>query len=150
MKEGRVDANALSPGELVKLVTPSDYVAHDVSNGLYDTRGGGSVFYVRGEVENRSSQPVRLKVNASLYDGSQRVKSVEGLAGGVPTPEELHAVNSTEAAEKLRSRLDAAATVVAPGQKAPFALVFQEFPQELNDFRLKLTMEPAAEETAKP
>jgi hypothetical protein len=150
MKQGRVDPSALSPGELLKLLTPSDFVAHNVSNGLYDTRGGNSVFYVRGEVENRSSRPVRLKVNASLYDGSQRVKSAEGLAGGVPTPEELHAVNSGETAAQLRSRLDSAATVIAPGAKAPFALVFQEFPQELSDFRLKLTMEPAPEETAKP
>jgi hypothetical protein len=150
MKEGRVDPSALSPGQLMKLMTPSEFVASNVSNGLYDTRGGNSVFYVRGEVENRSSKPARVKVGAALYDGVQRVKSVEGLAGGVPSPEELHAVNTSEAAEQLRSKLDSAATVIAPGAKAPFTLVFQEFPQQLGDFRLKVTMEPAPEETAKP
>jgi hypothetical protein len=150
MKEGRVDASALSPGQLIKLVTPSDFVVHDVSNGLYDTRGGNSVFYVKGQVENRTSKPVRVKVNAALYDGAQRVKSAEVLAGGVPTPEELHAVNTSEAAEQLRAKLDAAATVIAPGAKAPFTVVFQEFPQQLSDFRLRMTMEPASEETAKP
>jgi hypothetical protein len=150
MKEGRVDASALSPGQLMKLVTPSDFVARNVSNGLYDTRGGNAVFYVRGEVENRSSKPVRLKVNAALYDGSQRVKSAEGLAGSVPSPEELHAVNTSESAAQLRSRLDSAATVIAPGATAPFTLVFQEYPQALSDFRLRVTMEPAPEETAKP
>jgi hypothetical protein len=150
MKEGRVDASALSPGQLVKLVMPSDFVAHNVSNGLYDTRGGNAVFYVRGEVENRSSKPARVKVGAALYDGAQRVKSVEGLAGGVPTPEELHAINTSEAAEQLRSKLDSAATVIAPGAKAPFTLVFQEFPQQLSDFRLRVTMEQAPEETARP
>jgi predicted Zn finger-like uncharacterized protein len=150
MKQGHVDASALSPGELVKLVTPSDFVARNVSNGLYDTRGGNAVFYVRGEVENRSSKPARVKVGAALYDGAQRVKSVEGLAGGVPTPEELHAVNTSEAAEQLRTKLDSAATEIAPGAKAPFTLVFQEFPQQLSDFRLRVTMEPAAEETARP
>ncbi|HLL03733.1 MAG TPA: zinc-ribbon domain-containing protein [Myxococcaceae bacterium] len=150
MKEGRVDASALSPGQLIKLVTPSDFVVHDVSNGLYDTRGGNSVFYVKGQVENRTSKPVRVKVNAALYDGAQRVKSSEVLAGGVPTPEELHAVNTSEAAEQLRAKLDAAATVIAPGAKAPFTVVFQEFPQQLSDFRLRMTMEPASEETARP
>jgi hypothetical protein len=150
MKEGRVDAAALSPGHLVKLLTPSQFVMRDVTNGLYDTRGGTPIFYVRGEVENRSSQPTKVKVTAGLYDGGQRVKSVEGLAGVTPSPEELHAITSTEAAAELRTRLDAGATVVAPGKRAPFTLVLQEYPKDLSALRLRVTMEPAAEEGSKP
>ncbi|MFL5349388.1 MAG: zinc-ribbon domain-containing protein [Hyalangium sp.] len=150
MKEGHVDAAALSPGHLIQLLTPSQFVPHNVSNGLYDTRGANPIFYVRGEAENRSSKPVRVKVVAGLYDGDQRVKSVEGLAGAVPSPEDLHAVTSAEAAGELRLRLDKAATVVPPGGRAPFTLVFQEYPQDLSAFRLQVTLEPAPEEGSKP
>ncbi len=150
MKEGRVDPSALSPAQIMELLKPSQFAARDVSNGLYDTRGGGSLFYVRGEVENRSSAPARVKVQAALYDGEQRVKSAEGLAGKVPSPEELHATNSAEAAAQLRSQLDAGATVIAPGQRVPFTVLFQEFPNDLSAFRLKVTMEPVPEEGSKP
>jgi predicted Zn finger-like uncharacterized protein len=150
IKEGRVDASALSPGELVKLLTPSQFAMRDVTNGLYDTRGNTPIFYVRGEVENRSSKPSRVKVQAALYDGGQRVKSAEGLAGLSPTPEELHAITSAEAAAQLRTRLDAGATVIEPGKRAPFTLVLQEYPKDLGAFRLRVTMEPAPEEESKP
>ena len=150
MKKGRVDTSALSPGEIMKLLTPSQFATRDVSNGLYDTRGGGSLFYVRGEVENRSSKPAKVKVQATLYDGNQQVKSTEGLAGKVPSPEELHAVNSAEAMVQLRAQLDQGAQVIAPGQRAPFTVLFQEFPQDLSAFRLQVTMEPVAEEGSQP
>jgi hypothetical protein len=150
LKEGRVDASALSPAHLMTLLAPSPLLARDVTNGLYDTRGGSSIFYVRGEVENRASKPMRVKVQAALYDGDQRVKSVEGLAGIVPTPEDLYALTSAEASAQLRSRLDAGATLIAPGGKAPFTLVLQEYPQELSAFRLQVTLEPAPEEGSKP
>jgi len=150
MKEGRVDAAALSPSHIIQLLTPSQFVMRDVTNGLYDTRGGTPIFYVRGEVENRSSKPTKVKVTAALYDGGQRVKSAEGLAGMTPSPEELHAITSAETATELRTRLDAGATVVAPGKRAPFTLVLQEYPQDLSAFRLRVTMEPAAEEETKP
>jgi hypothetical protein len=150
MKEGRVDPSALSPAHLIKLLTPSQFVMRDVTNGLYDTQGTTPIFYVRGEVENRSSQPSKVKVTAALYDGDQRVKSTEGLAGMSPSPEELHAVSSAEALTELRARLDAGATVVAPGKRAPFTLVLQDYPKDLSELRLRVTMEPAAEEAPKP
>jgi predicted Zn finger-like uncharacterized protein len=150
MKKGRVDPSALSPGEILKLLTPSQFSARDVSNGLYDTRGGGSLFYVRGEVENRSSKPAKVKVQAALYDGDQRVQSAEGLAGKVPSPEELHASNSAEATAQLRTQLDGGAQVIAPGQRAPFTLLFQDLPQDLSAFRLQLTMEPVGGEGSQP
>lgn len=150
MKEGRVDPSALSPAHIIKLLAPSQLVMRDVTNGLYDTKGTTPIFYVRGEVENRSSQPSKVKVTAALYDGDQRVKSVEGLAGLSPSPEELHAVSSAEALTELRTRLDAEATVVAPGKRAPFTLVLLDYPKDLSELRLRVTMEPVAEEAPKP
>ncbi|ADO74241.1 zinc-ribbon domain-containing protein [Stigmatella aurantiaca] len=150
LKEGRVDAAALSPATLLELVTPSDFVARNVSNGLYDTRGGGTVFYVRGEVENRSSKPVRIKVRSALYDGGQRVKATEGLAGKVPTPEELYGVTNEDSAGQLRTQLDAAATTIAPGARAPFIVLYHDFPQELGQLRLEVKMEAVPGESGQP
>src|SRR5262249_47896276 len=53
LNEGKVDAS-LSWTRLKEMVSkPQALVAFDISNGLYDTRAGRPVFYVRGEVRNR-------------------------------------------------------------------------------------------------
>ncbi|WP_233278022.1 hypothetical protein [Myxococcus stipitatus] len=146
LREGRIDLTVLSPERLRALVipTPTSLVALDVSNGLYETQSGRPVFFIRGDVENRTSTATQVRVRGALFDGDQRVRSAEGLAGIVATPEELHAVGNAEAAQALRQRLDGAATSVAPGARAPFLLVFQEYPADLGAFRLEVTVEPVA------
>jgi hypothetical protein len=128
--------------------TPRPLVAKELSNGLYDLRGGHRLFYVRGEVENRGTASVRVKAQVALYDGEQRVKSAEGLVGAVPTPEELYTLQNAAETEALRARLDAAAKEVAPGTRAPFVVLFHEYPADLGGFRLKVTLEPQGAGTA--
>ncbi|HZI02602.1 MAG TPA: hypothetical protein VEZ71_01190, partial [Archangium sp.] len=110
--------------------------------GLYETRDGHSLFFVRGEVENRGTSAIRVKAGVALFEGDQRVKSAEGIVGAVPTPEELHALASVGAAETLRARLDSAAKEIAPGARAPFVVFFYEYPSDLAGFRLEVTLEP--------
>ncbi|QSQ23820.1 zinc-ribbon domain-containing protein [Pyxidicoccus parkwayensis] len=144
LREGRVDLSVLSPDSLRTLIVPSarPLVALDVTNALYDTKSGRPLFIVRGEAENRSGAATRIRVRAALFDGSQRVRSAEALAGTLPTPEELYAIGNLDAATALSQRLDAAATAVAPGAKVPFLVVFQEYPADLGGFRLEVTLEP--------
>ena len=146
LREGRVDLSVLSPEHLRTLVFPSarPLVAVDVSNALYETRAGRSLFIVRGEAENRTASATRVRVRAALYDGSQRVRSAEALAGALPTPEELYAVGNSDSAAALSQRLDAAATPVAPGARAPFLVMFHEYPADLGAFRLEVTLEPVS------
>ena len=142
LNDGRVELSALSPSRMRELVSPTrPLVAKDLSNGLYETRDGHSLFFVRGEVENRGTSAIRVKAGVALYEGEQRVKSAEGLAGAVPTPEELHALKSASEAEALRARLDAAAKEVAPGARAPFVIFFYESPADLAGIRLEVTLE---------
>ncbi|MCY1020663.1 zinc-ribbon domain-containing protein [Pyxidicoccus sp. MSG2] len=150
LREGRVDLSVLSPDRLRTLVVPAPrpLVALDVTNALYETRSGRPLFFVRGEAENRTGAATRVRVRAALYDGNQRVRSAEALAGAVPTPEELHAVGNSEAATALSQRMDAAATPVAPGAKVPFLVMFQEYPTDLGSFRLEVTLEPVPPATA--
>jgi hypothetical protein len=144
LREGRVDLSVLSPAHLRTLVFPAarPLVAVDVSNALYETRSGRPLFFVRGEAENRTASATRIRVRAALYDGDQRVRSAEALAGTLPTPEDLYAVGNAEAATALSQRLDAAATPVAPGAKVPFLVMFPEYPADLGSFRLEVTLEP--------
>ena len=145
LREGKVDASTLSPDRLRALVMPppAPFIASDVSNGLYATRDGHMLFIVRGEAENRTGTAAAVRVRAALFDGDQRVRSSEGLAGALATPEDLFAVTTREAATALRQRLDAAALPVPPGGKVPFLVVFQEFPADLAGFRLEVTLEAA-------
>jgi hypothetical protein len=143
LNDGRMELSALSPSRMRELVSPTrPLVAKDLSNGLYQTADGHSLFFVRGEVENRGTSPIRVKAGVALYEGEQRVKSAEGIAGAVPTPEELHQLKGPADAETLRARLDAAAREVAPGARAPFVVFFYEYPSDLADFRLEVTLEP--------
>ena len=150
LREGRVDLSVLSPEHLRTLVIPAPQplVAVDVSNALYETRAGRPLFFVRGEAENRTGSATRIRVRAALYDGTQRVRSAEVLAGAVPTPEQLYAVGDSQSATALSQRLDAAATSVAPGAKVPFLVMFHEYPADLGSFRLEVTLEPVASATA--
>ena len=144
-REGRLELAALAPTRLGELLLPAPrpLPLEDVSNGLYDTRDGRPVFFVRGEVVNGTQAPARVRLRATLYDGEQRVKGVEGLAGAVPSPEQLYALASAEDVAALRRRLDAGAQLLAPGERAGFTLLFFEYPPQLGDFRLEL--HPVAE-----
>ncbi len=143
LNDGRMELSALSPSRMRELVSPTrPLVAKDLSNGLYETRDGHSLFFVRGEVENRGTSAIRVKAGVALFEGDQRVKSAEGIVGAVPTPEELHALASVGEAETLRARLDSAAKEIAPGARAPFVVFFYEYPSDLAGFRLELTLEP--------
>jgi len=142
---GRVELSALSPSHVREMVSPTrPLVAKDLSNGLYETGDGHTLFFVRGEAENRGTAPTRMKASVVLYDGAQRVKSAEGIVGAVPLPEELYALRSASEADALRARLDAAAKEVAPGARAPFVVFFYEYPAELAGYRLEVTLEPQA------
>ena len=61
----------------------------NVFNGLYDTRVGHPVFFVRGQVLNTSGHASKVRVRAEVLDGDVVVQSSEVTAGQTPSPEEL-------------------------------------------------------------
>lgn len=150
LNEGKLDASAISFSRVRSLLFPiRDMVARDVSNGLYETQHGRPVFYVRGEVENRSGKKGKLKVRAEILDGAQLVRAAEGYVGSAPSPEELYAITAAEDLQALNTKLDKQAKEIDPGQRASFLLAFYEYPPDLSSFRLKVTvLEPSGKETA--
>ncbi|MFY0580384.1 hypothetical protein ACN28S_44605 [Cystobacter fuscus] len=143
LNEGQLELSDLSVARLREWLSPTTpLVAKDVSNGLYEVTGGKPLFFVRGEVVNRGATPIRVKARVSLFDGERRVLSSEGLAGPPPTPEDLYSVRTAGDAAALRTRLDSAAQAVAPGAHMPFVVFFFEYPENLADLRLEVTLEP--------
>jgi hypothetical protein len=140
VNEGRLDWAALSPGRWAALfVPPSGIATFDVTNGLYETRGGRPLAYVRGRVENRGLRPGRVVVHAEIWDGNQLLEKSEGLAGVLPTPEEMVEASTHRDVEALRARLQQGAPPVVPGKPMDFVLLFDEPPQGVAGLRLKVS-----------
>lgn len=137
--EGNLSAQSLREG----WISRGPLVTVDVSNGVYQTAEGRPVFFVRGEVENRGSTPLRAEVKVEIFAGDERLRSGTGLAGSGVTPEDLHALETEAAALALRQRLDAEARELAPGARAPFVVAFVDHPPDLEQLRFQVTAGPA-------
>lgn len=141
VNDGKLDRSALSVAKWKSLLFPArETTAAEVSNGLYETRAGKPVFYIRGDVENRGASPAKLKVRAEILDGEQLVRSAEVLAGAIASPEDLYNIGSAEEAAALSTRLDSAGAEVLPKQRAPFLLTFYDYPPNLSAFHFKITV----------
>lgn len=153
LNEGKFSADALTLENLKNTFAPSvDFVANDVSNGLYETRQGRAVFFVRGEVLNRSEASVKLVVKAEIVEGGKVVRFGESWAGDPATPEELFLIDGAEALEVLNGKVEKRALVVPPGAAAAFVVPFTEYPPDLKDFRVRVSARavPAEPTAANP
>jgi predicted Zn finger-like uncharacterized protein len=148
LSEGKVGWSSLSLDRLKGLWARSDLVAVDVSNGLYETRAGRPIFFVRGEVSNRGHRTARVKVHTDILDGVQVLQSAEALAGATPTPEDLFGLSNPQDAVALGSRVDEGAVAVGPGKRAPFLVTFFDYPPDLAGLRLRVTVQEASGPTA--
>jgi hypothetical protein len=147
VNQGRLDWSVLSPHRWLTVLGPRHGVAPtELTNGLYETRSGRSVLYVRGMVQNRGEPTSWVRVRAELWDGGRRVKTGETLAGASATPEELWQAGTALELEALRQKLLASATTVADGRSAEFLVVFDEPPADLAGLRLRVlaSVEPEA------
>ena len=148
LNDGKLDLSAITLQRVKGLWSRNELSAVDVSNGLYDTRGGKQIFFVRGEVTNRGHRTSRIRVRAEILDGAQVLQSSEAWVGGTPTPEDLYALGSTQDATALAARLDRGAVDVAPGSRAPFHVTFFEYPPDLAGLRLRVTLQRSDGATA--
>ena len=140
LNEGKVSADTLSWDHLKATFAPStDFVAGDISNGLYDTKAGKPVFFVRGEVTNRGSTAVKVMVKAELLEGSTLVRGAESAAGAPPSPEELFVLTSADDLDALNAKVSQRAPVIEPGATAPFTVTFFEYPPDLKGFRVRVS-----------
>jgi hypothetical protein len=118
--------------------------AVEVSSGLYETAAGTPVLFVRGEVRSRSAAPLgRVAVRAEVLRGSEVLARAEGLAGAVPTPEEVAQIGSPEDAARLRARVASRAPErLEAGGSLPFLVTFDSVPEGLGDAVFRVVAEP--------
>jgi predicted Zn finger-like uncharacterized protein len=118
--------------------------AVEVSSGLYETAAGTPVLFVRGEVRSRSAAPLgRVAVRAEVLRGSEVLARAEGLAGAVPTPEEVAQIGSPEDAARLRARVASRAPErLEAGGSLPFLVTFDSVPDGLGDAVFRVVAEP--------
>jgi predicted Zn finger-like uncharacterized protein len=146
--EGKLDVPSVV-ATLKSLVAPaSTFTPEDISNGLYETKMGRPVFFVRGLVTNRSGTATRVKVKAELLDGSTLVRAAEVMAGMPPTPEELYRIDQVAQLKTLMERTSTKAPVVEAGSAVPFVVAFAEYPPDLKAFRVRVTASPEGPPTA--
>ncbi len=121
-------SEAFHPSALVAALTHhphgGPFAAEQVVSGLYERRRGTPLLFVRGEVVSRAEGPVgAVRVSVSVVKDGRVVAGAEGLAGAVPTAEELYladdaAVTRLEAVARAR-----APAQVRPGDRVPFLVV---------------------------
>jgi predicted Zn finger-like uncharacterized protein len=150
VNDGKLDASAFSIRRAAASLKASrEGLAVESWNGIYDTKAGKPVFYIRGEAQNTAAGASKVRVRAEILDSGQLVRAAEVLAGAAATPEELYDIGSSEDADALTARLEAKAAVVSPGGRAPFLVTFYDYPPNLSAFRLKVTARAlGAKETA--
>lgn len=139
LNEGKLTRESLSFENLKgTFVSTSTLVASDISSGLYDTKGGRLVFFVRGDVTNTGASATRVSVQADIVEGAKIVRSAKGLAGAVPTAEELFNLVAADDLDKLNAKIINRAVVVEPGTSVPFLITFTEYPPDLKAFRVRV------------
>jgi predicted Zn finger-like uncharacterized protein len=115
----------------------------DISNGLYGTVAGRPLFFVRGHVENKTELPAALMVKAEIVEGNTLLRGSEVRLGRAATPAELFALNGAEAGRALTEKLAAEQPLLAAKSGTDFLVIFFEYPPELQDFRVRVSANPA-------
>lgn len=141
LSEGKVELASFSPDRLkATFSSPTNWAALDISNGLYDTKSGRPVFFVRGEVKNRTAKATRAKVRAEILDGNTMIRHADAWIGLAPTPEDLFSISVADDVDRLMAKLQQSAAEVMPGEKRAFLIPFYEYPPDLKGFRVRVSV----------
>ena len=81
-------------------------------------------------------------VKAEILDGEELVRAANGFVGATPSPEDLYAVATAEDLTKLSAKLAVSAVQLQPGSADAFLVAFYEYPPDLKDFRVRVTVSP--------
>ena len=141
LNEGKVELASFSMERLkTTFSSNSAWATLDISNGLYDTRGGRPVFFVRGELKNRGETASKAKVRAEILDGNTSIRHADVWVGVTPSPEDLFAIGTAEDVDHLLEKVGQAAVEVPAGEKRSFLVPFYEYPPDLKGFRVKVSV----------
>ncbi|MGI5863865.1 MAG: zinc-ribbon domain-containing protein [Myxococcales bacterium] len=137
----RAAAGEIQGMEAVGIV--ADLIAEDVTNGLFETSAGRSIFFVRGKLRNIGPAPVGpVGVRVELLRGSAVARNSVAAAGGLPSPEDVYGLVNPAALASLNRRLAKSAAPIAAGETADFFVAFYEYPDDLASHEIRVQPEP--------
>ncbi len=120
---------------------PSLFTTKDLTSGAYERAKGAPLLFVRGRVVSRASAPVAaVRVAVEVVRGGDVVARGEGIAGAVPTPEELWLAGDGAELEALaRAAAARAPRQVRPGDAVPFLVAIAGGPMDPAGATLRVT-----------
>lgn len=144
-------SEAVHPARLLAALTHADRApealeARGVTSGMYERVRGAPLLFVRGEVRSNASAPLgSVRVAVELVKDGAVLARGEGLAGGLPTPEELHGAVDAAALARVAATAGARApAALAPGQALPFLVALADYPADLAGVSLRVRAEGGA------
>jgi hypothetical protein len=117
-----------------------DVEVGQVASGVYEGSRGHSVIFVRGVVRaTRSAVEGPVAVRVELVRAGTSLGTADGVAGAVPSAEQLAAVASDADLDRLRDELRTGAPRrLEPGQELPFLVVLARPDGDLGAIRFRV------------
>ncbi|MGC3997570.1 MAG: zinc-ribbon domain-containing protein [Anaeromyxobacter sp.] len=140
-------ADAFRPSALVAALRGrppvEPFTLRDVAAAVYPQAGGGGLLYVRGDLQPRPGTPAGpLRVHVELVRDGRVLAAADGLAGVVPSPEELYAAVDRAALDQLAGALQARPPAAGPW--LPFLVPVPDAPRDLTGASVRVEVTPAA------
>ncbi len=113
----------------------------EINSKFIENQKAGRLFVVTGKVRNGYTVPcTMIRLRGKLFTkGKVLAKTAQSYAGITITDQELVNQELPEIMQRLKSPLAQAKSVqVAPGQTAPFMVVFSDLPDDLDEFAIEL------------
>jgi hypothetical protein len=148
--DGPFDPGALRPAALLAALRGADsgsgpFAAQEVRSGLYERERAAPLVFVRGRVVSHARGAVAaVRVAVQLVRGEEVIARGEGIAGGVPTAEELHgATDPVTLASVVASARARAPAAVRPGDTLPFLVSLGDAPADVDGTSIRLEVSAA-------
>jgi predicted Zn finger-like uncharacterized protein len=147
--EGPLDTLSFRPSAIVAALRgagPGPFSAVDVRSGVYERERGGALLFVRGKVLSRATAPVKaVKIVVEVVRAEGVVARGEGLAGAVPSAEELwSAPDGAAFASVTRAVAARAPAEIRPGDVVPFLVAIADPPADLEGASVRVVLAAAA------
>jgi hypothetical protein len=121
-----------------------DVEVGQVSSGVYEASRGHPLVFVRGVLKARAPVAGPLAVRVEFLRAGASLGVATGVAGAVPTPEELAAVATSEDLARLQGELRARpAAALTPGTDLPFLVVLARPDGDAGDVRFRIELVPS-------
>lgn len=140
---GRLEPGAMRPSAILSVLrghSTGTFSVLEVTSGAYERAQGPPLLFVRGRAISHAPASVRaLRVVVEVVRGGEVIARGQGLAGGLPSAEELYGVTDGLALTALTALVERRIPpVVNPGEPVPFLVAIADYPRDLENAALRV------------